>query len=53
MSYEQLLDRARMMLTFGMSKDDVLKKMIESGEDKSLAYFAIIGATILMKREEG
>ena len=53
MSYEKLLDRARMMLTFGMAKEEVLKKLIDSGEDPSMAYFAVIGATVLMGREEG
>lgn len=53
MSYEKLLDRARMMLAFGVNKGDVLKKLIDAGEEPSLAYLAVIGATVLIGREDG
>jgi glycine cleavage system protein P-like pyridoxal-binding family len=52
-SYEKLLDRARMMLAFGVNKGDVLKKLIDAGEEPSLAYLAVIGATVLIGREDG
>ncbi len=49
MSYENLLTRAEMMLTFGMSKEQTFQRLAIDEEDYSLIYFAIIGAEILMK----
>ena len=49
MSYENLLTRAEMMLTFGMSKEQAFQRLAIDEEDYSLIYFAIIVAEILMK----
>jgi hypothetical protein len=49
MNFESLLSRAEMMLTFGMEKDDVSQRLERDGENKDLIYFALIGASLLIK----
>jgi len=49
MSYENLLTRAEMMLSFGMSREQAFQRLTIDEEDYGLIYFAIIGAEILIK----
>ena len=53
--YEQALDRARMMLLLDVppfGRDSTYQNLAESGVSTDLAYFAVMGALLLIRREK-
>jgi len=44
--FENSFDRARQMMSSGLSNGDIMRALTESGVEPSIAYFAVVGAQL-------